>query len=66
MHIEELLFIAVVVFGLYFYRNKKDQNIKCKDAFIKWFDVQYENENEKNSNNHNCVNSTILVRKAAS
>ena len=27
MHIEELLFIAVVVFGLYFYRNKKDQNV---------------------------------------
>ena len=27
MHIEELLFITVVVFGLYFYRSKKDQNI---------------------------------------
>ena len=28
-------------------RNKKDPKIKCKDAFLKWFDVQYENEKEK-------------------
>lgn len=28
-------------------RNKKDPGIRCKDAFLKWFDVQYENENEK-------------------
>lgn len=28
-------------------RDKKDNNIRCKDAFIKWFDIQYENEKEK-------------------
>ena len=28
-------------------RDKKDENIKCKDAFLKWFDVQYSNEKEK-------------------
>ena len=28
-------------------RNKKDPNIRCKDAFLKWFDVQYENKQEK-------------------
>lgn len=28
-------------------RNKRNPNIRCKDVFLKWFDVQYENENEK-------------------
>lgn len=28
-------------------RDKKDDNIKCKDVFLKWFDVQYDNEKEK-------------------
>lgn len=28
-------------------RDKKDPKIKCKDVFLKWFDVQYENEKEK-------------------
>ena len=28
-------------------RDKKDPSIKCKDVFLKWFDVQYTNEKEK-------------------
>lgn len=28
-------------------RNKTNDKIKCKDAFLKWFDVQYNNETEK-------------------
>lgn len=28
-------------------KDKKDPNIRCKDVFLKWFEVQYENEKEK-------------------
>lgn len=28
-------------------RDKRNENIKCRNAFIDWFDVEYENETEK-------------------
>lgn len=28
-------------------RDKKDDKVKCKDAFLKWFNIKYDNENEK-------------------
>lgn len=28
-------------------RNKRNKNIRCKDVFLKWFDVKYENEKER-------------------
>ena len=28
-------------------RDKKNDSIKCKDVFIKWFDIDYNNEKEK-------------------
>ena len=28
-------------------KNKRDEKIKCRNAFIDWFDIEYENETEK-------------------
>ena len=30
-------------------KDKRDENIKCRNAFIDWFDIEYENETEKHN-----------------